>query len=315
MNKDPYESRKKVKIGSVIGEFRILEAYVDKTPSGCYRHRSLCRCGKEFLAVASSLRAGMGCGCRRWSKLRKPSSKREPPILDGDKFGSFEVVLPYVMKSKSGMSFHGAVCVTCGSRKVLIRTSLTKKGDCKCNKAHPNRKNNIKIGDIFGKWTVIDVYSHRRKGRGYTHTCRCECGQEKQVAGVNLLSLGSRQCVNCRGKEKTKRTPQEHLFYRTKRSAVARGIEVQISLGEFSEIIINDCFYCGASPVIRSVTVSGPIPFKSNGVDRVNNDIGYLKGNCVPCCTDCNSMKMSRTLDEFLLSVERIYEKHIEGNK
>lgn len=37
-----------------------------------------------------------------------------------------------------------------------------------------------------------------------------------------------------------------------------------------------------------------------NGIDRVNNDIGYIKNNCIPCCKICNRAKNSMSYDDFL---------------
>ncbi len=42
----------------------------------------------------------------------------------------------------------------------------------------------------------------------------------------------------------------------------------------------NQCFYC-----------SGPLPVVGYGIDRLNNLVGYIVGNCVPCCEACNEKK------------------------
>lgn len=44
----------------------------------------------------------------------------------------------------------------------------------------------------------------------------------------------------------------------------------------------NACFYC-----------SGPLPKVGYGIDRLNNLIGYVFANCVPCCERCNEKKGS----------------------
>lgn len=46
--------------------------------------------------------------------------------------------------------------------------------------------------------------------------------------------------------------------------------------------------------------------FKYNGLDRVDNSIGHMKHNVVPCCRICNWMKMHLSEEEFLTHVERI---------
>jgi hypothetical protein len=45
-------------------------------------------------------------------------------------------------------------------------------------------------------------------------------------------------------------------------------------------VIENSCFYC-----------NGPLPEAGYGIDRQNNKLGYVHGNCVPCCEICNEKK------------------------
>ena len=54
---------------------------------------------------------------------------------------------------------------------------------------------------------------------------------------------------------------------------------------EFKNISKQDCYYCGKD---------GP-----NGIDRVDNSIGYEFRNCVPCCKHCNYVKCDLSQDEF----------------
>ncbi len=37
-----------------------------------------------------------------------------------------------------------------------------------------------------------------------------------------------------------------------------------------------------------------------NGIDRVDNERGYLTDNTVPCCWECNDMKATSTAEEFI---------------
>ena len=43
-----------------------------------------------------------------------------------------------------------------------------------------------------------------------------------------------------------------------------------------------------------------------NGVDRENNDTGYVPGNCVSCCKMCNYMKKSLSVEVFIRRIEHI---------
>jgi hypothetical protein len=78
-----------------------------------------------------------------------------------------------------------------------------------------------------------------------------------------------------------------------KSSAKKRKILVTITFEQFGIIRGEDhCYYCG-----------GPLPLSGCGVDRKNNDLGYIPGNCIPCCTICNSIKGSELSCSELLGV------------
>jgi hypothetical protein len=49
-----------------------------------------------------------------------------------------------------------------------------------------------------------------------------------------------------------------------------------------------------------------------NGVDRVNNSLGYTKDNCKPCCKMCNKMKGTMSLEEFKSFIINAYNNLIK---
>lgn len=58
----------------------------------------------------------------------------------------------------------------------------------------------------------------------------------------------------------------------------------------FLALCNKPCYYCH-----RVNTV-----LHKNGVDRLDNSIGYTKENCVSCCSECNSMKSDIDIQTFL---------------
>lgn len=50
----------------------------------------------------------------------------------------------------------------------------------------------IESGAVYGWWTVVGPGEMRRSHRLYV--CRCKCGVEKQIDGVNLRRGDSRSC-------------------------------------------------------------------------------------------------------------------------
>jgi hypothetical protein len=68
-----------------------------------------------------------------------------------------------------------------------------------------------------------------------------------------------------------------------------RGVRFKLSRKDFLELIKKRCFYCDAPPknIVRRVLFC----FLYQGIDRMDNSRPYEKGNVVPCCGECNSIK------------------------
>lgn len=82
-----------------------------------------------------------------------------------------------------------------------------------------------------------------------------------------------------------------------KREAIRREKEYTLS-DEFAKLMLtSQCYYCGYLDLND----------KLNGIDRKDNDIGYLESNCVPCCEACNFGKGRKTESEFIQMCERVY--------
>lgn len=77
------------------------------------------------------------------------------------------------------------------------------------------------------------------------------------------------------------------------RTAVKRKYDMKLSFDEFEEIVKLPCAYCGENQKIV-------------GIDRKDNEVGYIKENSTPCCKTCNMMKHILPVEEFLLQIERI---------
>lgn len=76
--------------------------------------------------------------------------------------------------------------------------------------------------------------------------------------------------------------------------AKLRNIEISLTDDEIISMISNPCFYCGGGEG------------KLIGIDRIDNSIGYVKENCVPCCSLCNYMKGTNSKDDFISQCKKI---------
>lgn len=91
------------------------------------------------------------------------------------------------------------------------------------------------------------------------------------------------------------RKPGNRLAAAKYRSRIG-GHEWNISLSDFTELISKRCYYC-----------EGKIAEVGSGLDRMDNSKGYVYGNVVPCCRDCNLMKNSLlTFDEMVAAMNAI---------
>jgi hypothetical protein len=90
----------------------------------------------------------------------------------------------------------------------------------------------------------------------------------------------------------------ESYYYRYQSSATRRNLPFEIALVEFTEMVSTKCHYCDEYNETEA-----------NGVDRVDSARGYVSGNVVACCRECNMMKGDLSLTAFLSRIEKIYEK------
>jgi hypothetical protein len=92
------------------------------------------------------------------------------------------------------------------------------------------------------------------------------------------------------------KNPTTYAWCKYQCSARSRGLEFNLPRALFDDLVTDRCYYCGAAPA--------PV----NGIDRVDNERGYVHDNIVTCCRTCNYAKHDRAQGEFLSWVARIAE-------
>lgn len=81
---------------------------------------------------------------------------------------------------------------------------------------------------------------------------------------------------------------KNYNIYKTR--AKQKGIEFNIRQNYFIYTSRKPCYICGHFE---------EDPTKYNGVDRINNNFGYVETNIASCCWTCNRAKNNMTLLEF----------------
>lgn len=99
------------------------------------------------------------------------------------------------------------------------------------------------------------------------------------------------------------------VYYSSKYGAKRMGRDFELSKEEVANMITSPCVYCGviggrevATGQFRQHT------WQVNGIDRIDNALGYVHGNVAPCCERCNKFKHVLSVEDFLNHVKRIYE-------
>jgi hypothetical protein len=94
-------------------------------------------------------------------------------------------------------------------------------------------------------------------------------------------------------------------YQEIKHGAKVRSIPFLLTHEEHTKLILDACFYCGKLSGIGDE--EGNTYF--NGVDRVDNEKGYIIGNCIACCFICNRMKHVLPVKDFIEHIAKIYKQ------
>lgn len=160
-------------------------------------------------------------------------------------------------------------------------------------------------GRRYGLLTVIGKLG-RDNNRYITWDCLCDCGGRRLVTAANLNRGHAKSC-GCRWKYKFGMSSQRALYKNYKSDAKDRKYSFNLTIDDFIELTSGNCNYCGTPPkqVFNMKQLNGYYVY--NGIDRVDNTIGYEIGNCVPCCKRCNQAKNNMGLDEFKVWIDSVY--------
>lgn len=186
-------------------------------------------------------------------------------------------------------------------------------------KQNRNKTKKDETGNIYGQWAVLSQSTRKDKSQRVYWTCECSCGTLKDVLGTSLRN-GTSTCCGC-----TKPCPKASYdslyrkYYRSYQYGSKRKTNTYdflLTFEEYLSLVKLPCYYCGQEPYDIKYLYnrkskrdkSLDISTKINGIDRVDNSIGYVLENCVACCKMCNLMKLDNSESNFLKQIKLIYE-------
>lgn len=154
-------------------------------------------------------------------------------------------------------------------------------------------------GRLFGRLTVLYEVHRHFNGR-LQWACQCVCGKQLIVLGYNLRMGQTRSCGCLKIDQQSKPAgvaARNRILRSYRQNAKKRGPLWNLSATHFEQLLIGNCFYCNLAP--STISKDTTYPLKTNGIDRRNSSQGYIEGNVVSCCPQCNWAKRDRTVDEF----------------
>ena len=120
------------------------------------------------------------------------------------------------------------------------------------------------------------------------------------------------------------------LYLRYKLNALRKGYSFTLNMKMFVNLCSKNCYYCGSVPEknfsiytkIKNMYSKKEHKFNKkkmkkmyivnfNGIDRKNNNKGYIMSNSITCCKNCNSMKSDLSLKNFKRQIKKIH-KHLK---
>ena len=171
----------------------------------------------------------------------------------------------------------------------------------------PNKHRVDHAGKKFGRWTVVSFYD--TLGGESRWLVRCSCGTEKIASCEDITGQRSFSC-GCAQKDRANSgaSARAHVFCGYKSAAKKRKLAWGLSDEEFDFLTGSNCHYCGTPPSTIKRSRWGTGTFIWNGIDRVDNTLGYISSNVVPCCRICNHAKRTLSYEDFVNWIKKAYD-------
>jgi len=167
---------------------------------------------------------------------------------------------------------------------------------------------NIKIGTTFCHWTTVS--KPYRKNKQIVVDVVCRCGKKSTIRVFELINNISTSC-GCKPRSKRgsklsfEDAAHKEIYEAVLNEAKTKGCIFDLSELDVKQLVTQSCYYCGSPPSnIKKINNRGEL--KYNGIDRYNNNIGYVLHNCRPCCPTCSTIKLDLSGQDFLEHIHKI---------
>ena len=245
-------------------------------------------------------------------------------LYPGDKFNKLTFLEDAGTGGKLGHHKRlGKFKCDCGSTTIKVISSVKNNSvrTCGCGKTIK-----LKVGDKFNKLTFIknvETPTTSKVGNFQYGLFKCDCGGEAitRVIGVkngHTLSCGCVQRALVRLMQRARTLPygeasRRALYNKYLHGARKRDFSFSITEEHFNKLTKQNCHYCGviAKQEYRNRNSNGSYVY--NGIDRIDNKLGYEKNNVVTCCWLCNKLKGTFDKSVFMKQIRQIHNHASKG--
>ncbi len=180
-------------------------------------------------------------------------------------------------------------------------------------RSKPNKvsKDQLIIGTRYERLVVLEQLETINYDKRFRFKCDCGTIYDGRAGPVRRGRVKSCGCYHRDTFSMyANKPPGVAVFnelYRTyKYDALRKNRAFELDTELFRVLTSSNCHYCNAVPARVRRTRKNDVTLLYNGVDRKDNNIGYVESNCVSCCTECNYRKKRKSYDEFVKEMEPI---------
>lgn len=202
----------------------------------------------------------------------------------------------------------------CGNT-TIVKTNNLRSGrikSCGCKKKGPKRNDDI-IGQRFGR-LMITGFSHSDACRASIYDYRCDCGEIGKVRKHHLMNGKTRSC-GCLSVDRLWHGYKEisgSYWYRLQIGAKERSYIFDITIEEVWDIFEKQSRKCIFTGLPLAFSKSFKSKEQTASLDRINPDLGYVRGNVQWVHKEINMMRGKRTVDEFIKWCKLVAQKKDE---
>ena len=224
--------------------------------------------------------------------------------LTGHRFGRWTVI-KRVHHGKCNTAYWLCRC-DCGSEWRVQGGALKGGHSRKCRHCAFKARRSVKVGQRFGKWTVI---GEAQKKNGYLrYQCRCDCGTIKGIAGSSLKRGTTTRCSGCRWIADNP-DARSSMWHRITSAAAKRSIPLFFDKDYAFRLLESQGFRCSLSGIEIGIARRARADERGGStasLDRIDSTKPYEVGNVQWVHKDINRMKQHFSQERFITWCRRV---------